>query len=49
MKNTIIEILENVIDDFNSKWQNHDEAQDGLEEYVENILRVFEERLKQKK
>ena len=40
-KNEILEILENVISDFNEKWCSGSEQQCGLEEYAEQIEEIL--------
>ena len=38
MKSKLEEILNNVIDDFNTKWRSHEEKSDGISKYIDEIL-----------
>lgn len=40
-ENEILEILENIIQDFNNKWTSGEEQNDGLVEYAKTIKNLF--------
>ena len=42
MKKEIEEILNNVIDDFNTKWKSHEEKSEGISQYADEILALFQ-------
>jgi len=41
MKKQIENLINNAIDDFNSKWQLHEERNTGVSEYAEKIVKFI--------
>jgi len=41
MKEEIEDIINNAINDFDRKWQSHDERRDGVSEYADQVVNLF--------